>query len=360
MCSLICAKSETFSKKHMTDVWTMSLTPMPFCSAVLRRIGRRVACNLSNGNLASESSSSSNRTSYVRLEPVAHEEAEMIADELMVDGFASVIDDGYIDAHLPECFYHNTNAAVTHARRAAASAVGESRADALNATVFSLESFDWVRDSMALNEPKQLCSSLWCVDATTDEDGKPLIEERQSLPTGARAVYLENGLAFGTGEHPTTAVCAEVLEEHANELGNTSSVLDLGSGSGILSIACALLGARSVLALDTDDVAVRATRRNAALSGVADRVSCTACDAENPKVVRQHDVVVANILTPALLSLAPVILHSASSPGSLVVLSGVLEGEQERSICERYRPHLAGLDVRKRDGWCCIFGRLAS
>jgi len=162
-----------------------------------------------------------------------------------------------------------------------------------------------------------------------------------------RTVELDMGLAFGTGEHATTAMCLEWLEAH---LAPGTAVLDYGCGSGVLAIAALVLGARCAWAVDNDAQALTATRDNARLNGVAD-ARLVVTEPESLGDVAP-DVIVANIVADPLIALAPrfaALLH----PGGRLVLSGVLEAQGPR-VVEAYAPCFTGFETAARDGWLCI------
>ncbi len=146
---------------------------------------------------------------------------------------------------------------------------------------------------------------------------------------GETVIRIDPGMAFGTGQHPTTAMCLRALEEH---LSPGCEVLDLGCGSGILAIAAARLGARHVVALDTDPMAVKATAENAAANGVSQLIEVregtlaaktSRRDVSTPSTAA-FDIIVANISGLTLERLAPA-LATALAAGGLLILSGFLE-----------------------------------
>jgi ribosomal protein L11 methyltransferase len=138
-------------------------------------------------------------------------------------------------------------------------------------------------------------------------------------------VVLDPGMAFGTGLHPSTRLSVIGLE---TELRPGMRVLDVGSGSGILAIAAALLGAGPLMAVDIEPVAVRATRENAARNGVAERIT-VAEGSVGPggPVAGAYDLVLANIIARVLIELA-VDLVAALAPGGTLVLAGIIEGRE--------------------------------
>jgi ribosomal protein L11 methyltransferase len=138
-------------------------------------------------------------------------------------------------------------------------------------------------------------------------------------------VVLDPGMAFGTGLHPSTRLSVLGLE---TELRSGMSVLDVGSGSGVLAIAAALLGAGFVAAVDIEPVAVRATRENAARNGVAERIAVAEGSAgPGGPVTGTYDLVLANIIARVLIELAAD-LAAATAPGGTLVLAGIIEGRE--------------------------------
>jgi ribosomal protein L11 methyltransferase len=165
-------------------------------------------------------------------------------------------------------------------------------------------------------------------------------------PAAARAVVrLDPGLAFGTGSHPTTALCLAWLADQALA---GRSVIDYGCGSGILALAAAALGAAEVHAVDHDPQALAATRDNAARNGLAHRVAIT----EDPPMA---DVLVANILANALDALAPR-FAALVRPGGRIALSGILPGQAD-ALAARYGAAFDVEPARESGGWVLLSGR---
>lgn len=162
-------------------------------------------------------------------------------------------------------------------------------------------------------------------------------------------VDLDPGLAFGTGNHPTTALCLEWLDSR-NLSGQ--SVLDFGCGSGILAVAALLLGAEQAIGVDIDPQALLASRDNAAKNGVADKLDCYF--PEQLPAGFEADVVLANILANPLVELAEQ-LAGHCKPGGGIVLSGLL-AEQVEQVSQAYRPFFRLDPPRLQDGWARISG----
>jgi len=196
--------------------------------------------------------------------------------------------------------------------------------------VESLQDRDWVREWLKDFKPMRFGKRLWvCPTGFTPPD-----------PQGVN-LLLDPGLAFGTGTHATTALCLEWLDG-ADLAG--SSVIDYGCGSGILAIAAARLGAKSVHAVDHDPQALTATRDNAQRNGVEHHIRVSPPDAL-PDI--HADVLLANILARPLMELAPRFARRLKTGGRLV-LSGILEA-QEQDLRKAYAPHFDSFETVKRE-----------
>lgn len=173
------------------------------------------------------------------------------------------------------------------------------------------------------------------------------------LPTAPQApdavlIELDPGLAFGTGTHPTTALCLEWLDT-ADVAGKR--VIDYGCGSGILAIAAAKLGARHVSAVDIDPQALIATRDNAERNGVAHLVATQLVEGVS---LAPADILLANILAGPLESLAPTFASLVPAGGRLV-LSGILRNQAE-AVATTYAPWFDIAPAVVRDDWARLDG----
>jgi ribosomal protein L11 methyltransferase len=155
---------------------------------------------------------------------------------------------------------------------------------------------------------------------------------------------LDPGMAFGTGLHPTTRLCLAALEEFAERGALTPStrVLDVGSGSGILAIAAALLGAREVLAVDVDPIAVQASRENARRNRLARVI--TAREGSVPTGDGPFDLVLANLIAGLLVTLADPLVDEVRQGGTLLA-SGIFH-DREGQVVEAFGSR--GLDLTNR------------
>ncbi len=175
--------------------------------------------------------------------------------------------------------------------------------------------------------------------------------ERRRPSTKRVAVVIDPGPAFGTGHHPTTQMCLEAVERY---LRPGMRVLDLGTGSGILAIAAARLGAGRVVALDTDPVAAKAARSNARANRVLGRVSVRTCSLNGR--LNPFDLLVANISGQAIIGLARP-LGRAARPGAVVAVGGFLS-ESLRAVERALKA--AGwhpVEVLSGDDWRTLVAR---
>jgi ribosomal protein L11 methyltransferase len=207
-----------------------------------------------------------------------------------------------------------------------------------HARVRAVESCDWERVWLKDWKPLRFGRRLWVYPTSAQEP----------VEAGAVVVRLDPGLAFGTGTHPTTALCLQMLDSLTLE-GRT--VIDYGCGSGILAIAALKLGASSVVAVDLDPQALLATRANAERNGVADRLEVQGV----PATLAPASCVLANILAEPLIELAPV-LGAACVPGGDLFLSGLLK-TQAYTVKAAYGSSFDMVRVIGREEWCCIHAR---
>jgi ribosomal protein L11 methyltransferase len=197
---------------------------------------------------------------------------------------------------------------------------------------------DWERSWMDNFQPMRFGRRLWIVPSW-----------HQAPEPDAVNLLLDPGLAFGTGTHPTTALCLEWLD--GQDL-HGCSVVDFGCGSGILAIAALLLGASQAVGTDIDPQALEASRDNASRNGIEPARLPLYLPADLPP--QQAEVVVANILAGPLVALAPQI-SSLVKPGGRLALSGIL-AEQAEEVRAAYRDAFDLDPTAVKDGWVRISG----
>ena len=226
--------------------------------------------------------------------------------------------------------------------------LGGSLAQPLSGAIFeTLADRAWEREWLKDFKPMRFGQRLWICPGGQQPDG----EQLRGGPTPV-LIELDPGLAFGTGTHPTTALCLEWLDA-ASVAGKR--VIDYGCGSGILAIAAAKLGASELLAIDIDPQALLATRDNAERNGVAHLIDAQLVDAPaDDSHAAPADILLANILAGPLDSLAPAFAARVHVGGRLV-LSGILLNQAE-AVASRYAPWFDIGPVVARDDWARLDG----
>jgi ribosomal protein L11 methyltransferase len=197
---------------------------------------------------------------------------------------------------------------------------------------------DWIKNWQQDLQPMQFGHHLWICPSGS-----------QCPEPDGTVIKLDPGLAFGTGSHPTTALCLDWLAENIDP---GSSVLDYGCGSGILSIAALVIGANQVLGIDFDSQALRATHENAVKNQVAERLTILPPEAVNHE--QKFDLIVANILSGTLIELAPEFRHFCHT-GTRIALSGILTGQIE-SVTLAYNAWIKFDPPVARDDWALLSG----
>ncbi len=176
------------------------------------------------------------------------------------------------------------------------------------------------------------------------------------------AVRIDPGMAFGTGTHPTTRLCLELIESLYSAGGTPSeAVIDVGCGSGILAVAALKLGARQALAVDIDPDALHAVRENSALNGVADRLDAglgsVAEICRGGFAIQRAPLVLANILATVIIKLLDEGLGALVTPGGSLVLSGILD-EQVGEVEHALRLNgLKLLEKRQQEDWVALLAQ---
>ena len=280
----------------------------------------------------------------LRIERCPSKEVEQISDELEESGALSIMLTDKNDNPVlepapgttplwPEVIIHALYAQALDAQQARDQFSLSKPALLLRIEV--LEDKDWERAWMDDFKPQRFGKRLWiCPTWLTPPEPQ------------AVNLILDPGLAFGTGTHPTTAMCLTWLEQA--DLSN-KSLIDYGCGSGILSLAALKLGSKHVYAVDIDNQALQATQNNALTNEIDERMLAISMpDALQDPV----EILIANIL------LAPLILlrsrfHQLLSQGALLVVSGLLE-EQAPLLIKSYEPVFSPIAQKNLDGWSLL------
>ena len=209
-------------------------------------------------------------------------------------------------------------------------------------TLEDVEDADWENNWKQYYKPMEIGERLLVIPQWEEAD-----------PGDRVPLYLDPGLTFGTGAHATTRLCLTALESLVR---GGERVLDLGCGSGILSVAALRLGAGSALAVDIDDKCRTAARENAGLNGIGpDRLdilvgNLLTDEAAAEKIGGGYDLVLANIVADVIIALAPRV-RGLLSPGGTFLCSGIIEGRADEAAAAL---NAAGLEIRTRredNGW---------
>jgi ribosomal protein L11 methyltransferase len=277
------------------------------------------------------------------MDPAAAEEACFAAGALSVT-LADAADEPVLEpapgttplwrrVRLGALFPAETDAQVTTAVLAAALGLPAGRV-----THETLADRAWEREWLKDFRPMRFGRRLWICPGG-----------QQAPDPDAAVIELDPGLAFGTGTHPTTALCLEWLD--AADIGGRT-VLDYGCGSGVLALAALRLGAAEACAIDIDPQALLATAENAARNGLQARLHVMPAEA---LAAGERDVVLANILAGPLVELAPTLARQVRAGGA-IVLAGMLD-DQAEGVARAYRPWFHMRMFARRDGWAVIEGR---
>ena len=216
-------------------------------------------------------------------------------------------------------------------------------------TMDSLQDADWENNWKQYYKPMEIGERLLVIPQWEQEDPKV----RKALEGGRVPLILEPGLTFGTGSHATTRLCLTALEQAVQ---GGEKVLDLGCGSGILSIAALKLGAASALAVDIDDKCLDVAYENAAMNGIGrDTDTVKVGDILSDEALRAeigggYDVVLANIVADVIIGLGPMV-RSLLRENGVFLCSGIIDTRAEEVADKLRQAGLEILDTRSSEGW---------
>lgn len=207
---------------------------------------------------------------------------------------------------------------------------------------------------LSLDEVKEEdWANSWKVYFKPDKVGeKTVIKptwEAYDAQDGELVIEIDPGMAFGTGNHATTALCINLLEKYVTP---GMQVLDVGTGSGILAIQAALLGAERVQAMDFDTVAVKAATENVALNHLEDRVSVAHSDLL-AQAKGQGDLIIANIVADIIIRLIPDTAAYLKGP-KLFISSGIIDTRKDDVLAALAAGGFQVLEIREKAGWVAI------
>jgi ribosomal protein L11 methyltransferase len=211
-------------------------------------------------------------------------------------------------------------------------------------TYQGLDEQDWAESWKAFFYPEPITAHLVV---------KPTWRE-YTPESGQQVIEIDPGMAFGTGTHPTTAMCVQLLENH---LRPGEAVLDVGTGSGILLIAAAKLGAGRLSGVDLDPIAVGIARENLRLNGIDPESSELHCGHLVDMITKPFDLVVANILAEVIIDLLDQVV-AVLRPGGLFICSGIVESRREAVVRKMTECGFHIEEMLARGEWVALAGRL--
>lgn len=200
---------------------------------------------------------------------------------------------------------------------------------------------DWANNWKAYFKPTRIGQHLVI---------KPSWETYQQQPDDV-IIELDPGMAFGTGTHQTTRLCLEALERRLLSKDHATSVLDVGTGSGVLAIAAALMGGAPIVGVDIDAEAVTVASHNAAKNGVETQMVCSTTPLE--QISGQFDLVIANILAEDLVQMRHALAAKLARHGTLI-LSGILLEREELVVTGFTDTNLVLVAVTRSGDWACL------
>ena len=171
----------------------------------------------------------------------------------------------------------------------------------------------------------------------------------EEYDTDRTVITMDPGMAFGTGTPETTSLCLETLDELVQ---GGERMLDIGTGSGILAIAALKLGAKEAEGVDIDPMCVRTAGENARSNGVAEKLTVLVGDLSD-KASGVYDIITANIVAAAILSLAPAV-PALMAPGAKFIASGIIDERRDEVLNGLKAAGLRPVQVKEKRGWVCI------
>ncbi|SDP56147.1 50S ribosomal protein L11 methyltransferase [Halobacillus aidingensis] len=212
-----------------------------------------------------------------------------------------------------------------------------------NVTISEIHEEDWATAWKKYYKPVKISEKITII---------PTWEDYTPVSSDEIIIEMDPGMAFGTGTHPTTVLSIQALEQY---LEKGDKVLDVGAGSGILSVASVLLGAEHAYAYDLDDVAVSSTKNNAALNGVEDKVTSKLNDLLEG-VDWEADLIVSNILAEIIVKFTDD-AYRVVKPGGYFITCGIISGRKEMVREQLIQSGFEIVETNKMEDWVSIIAK---
>lgn len=211
------------------------------------------------------------------------------------------------------------------------------------------DSTDWAHKWKEFYKPLRISEKIWIVPSweTKPDDDQAII------------ITIDPQMAFGTGGHATTRLCLQAIEDYSqknHDNFSNQSILDIGCGSGILTIGCVLLGNHSSIGIDNDEQSVLTSHENAKINKVSEFVNFICDDAYSPRHewnCKKYNLIIANILKDPLIDLAALIRDLINEKGT-IILSGLLNNQSEDVIKKYQSLNFELIDHKKEDDWSAL------
>jgi ribosomal protein L11 methyltransferase len=180
-------------------------------------------------------------------------------------------------------------------------------------------------------------------------------KQAPSQTNQARPLVIPAEAAFGTGAHATTAMCLRLLEQITRHFQPGWTMLDAGTGSGILAIAGSYFGARRVLAIDSDPLACTTAKRNARANGIRN-IEFSTGDILQQELTGKFDIISANLFSEILIEALPTWSRHLA-PGARLILSGILRGQESAVVCALRQHSFSASEIRRRGKWIAVLAK---
>lgn len=207
----------------------------------------------------------------------------------------------------------------------------------------NIDEKDWAESWKTFFKPIKVSHNIYV---------KPTWEDLASDPEDI-VVEIDPGMAFGTGTHPTTVMCIQMLQKH---LKPGHSLLDVGTGSGILLVAAAKLGAKTMLGIDSDRLATKIAVANLARNGIAPNCVGVIQGHLVEGIGHRFDLVIANLLTEIIVELLDHV-QCVIQPAGIFICSGIYAGHQDRVLESMQARQMHLLETRELENWVCLAAR---